>query len=411
MSESYAWYVGIDWGSAWHQVTLLDADRRVVGERTVAHRGEALAELVEWLLAQCGDPGQVAVAIEVPRGAVVETLLEHGFHVFAINPKQLDRFRDRFTVAGAKDDRRDAFVLGTSLATDRAAFRRLRLDDPAIIRLRELSRLEDELQQEFSRLTNRLREQVQRVAPQLLALSPAVDEPWIWELLELTPTPAAAAALTRPAATALLQRHRIRRVTADTVIATLTTPALWVAPGTREAVHEHLESLLPRVRLVHEQRARSRRRLEQVLASLTEEQPGQPCEHRDVAILRSLPGVGRQVAATMLAEASQLLAQRDYHGLRAQAGIAPVTRQSGKRKSVSMRYGCNPRLRQACYHWGRVSVQVDAASRGHYDRLRQRGHTHGRAVRGVVDRLLAVLMAMLTHHVLYDPARRRVCVV
>jgi len=406
MPEAYAWYVGIDWGSAWHQVTLLDAERCVVNERTVAHRGEALAELVAWLLAQCGDPRQVAVAIEVPRGAVVETLLEHGFAVFAINPKQLDRFRDRFTVAGAKDDRRDALVLGTSLATDRAAFRRLRLDDPPVIRLRELSRLDDELQQEFGRLTNRLRDQVQRVYPQLLALSSAVDEPWIWELLELMLTPAAAA-LTRPAVAALLQRHRIRRVTADTVVATLSTPALWVAPGTREAVNEHLDSLLPRVRLVHEQRTRSGRRLEQVLESMTEERPGQRCEHRDVAILRSLPGVGRQVAATMLAEASQLLAERDYHGLRAQAGLAPVTRQSGKRRSVSMRYGCNPRLRQACYHWGRVSTQLDAASRGHYERLRQRGHSHGRAIRGVVDRLLAVLMAMLTHQATYDPRRRQ----
>jgi len=53
---------------------------------------------------------RVAVAIEVPRGAIVELLVERGFQVFAINPKQLDRFRDRHTVAGAKDDRRDAFV-------------------------------------------------------------------------------------------------------------------------------------------------------------------------------------------------------------------------------------------------------------------------------------------------------------
>ena len=60
--------------------------------------------------------------------------------VFAINPKQLDRFRDRFTVAGAKDDRRDAHVLGDSLRTDRRAFRLLAVDDPTIIELREWSR-------------------------------------------------------------------------------------------------------------------------------------------------------------------------------------------------------------------------------------------------------------------------------
>jgi Transposase len=59
----------------------------------------------------------IAVAIAVPHDPVVEALLERGFWVHAINPKQLDRFRDRFTVAGAKDDRRDARVLANSLRT------------------------------------------------------------------------------------------------------------------------------------------------------------------------------------------------------------------------------------------------------------------------------------------------------
>jgi hypothetical protein len=62
----------------------------------------------------------------------VETLVERGFHVGGLNPKQLDRFRDRHTVAGAKDDRRDAFVLGVSLRTDRPAFRRVRLEGRVI---------------------------------------------------------------------------------------------------------------------------------------------------------------------------------------------------------------------------------------------------------------------------------------
>jgi len=258
---SYAWYVGIDWGTVLHQVTVLDSERRVVSEQKVAHSGEALAALVTALATPCaGEPGRVAVAIEVPRGTVVETLVEHGFHVFAINPKQLDRFRDRFTMAGAKDDRRDAFVLATSLATDPAAFRRLHLDDPLVIRLRELSRLEEELQQEFTRLTNRLRDQLHRIYPQILALAPAADEPWIWALLDLAPTPAAAAQVPGPAVRDLLRRHRIRRVTAAGVLATVQTPPLWVAPGTLEAVSEHIESLLPRVRLVHDQRAHTRRR-------------------------------------------------------------------------------------------------------------------------------------------------------
>src|SRR2546426_740098 len=179
-------------------------------------------------------------------------------------------------------------------------------------------------------------------------------------------------------------------------------PALPVAPGTVQAAQRHLAVLLPRLRLIHQQRAECATQIEGLLERLGESQ-----EHRDVPILRSVVGVGRVVAATMLAEASRLLAARDYHGLRAQTGVAPITPQSGRRTLVCMRYACNPRLRQAAYHWGQSAARHDPVSRAHYERLRARGHSHARAVRGVVDRLLHVLIAMLAAGTLYDPARRR----
>ena len=125
-----------------------------------------------------------------------------------------------------------------------------------------------------------------------------------------------------------------------------------------------------------------------------------------MTILRSLPGVGRVVAATMLAEASRPLAARDYQSLRTHAGAAPVTRQSGKVRHVVMRRSCNPRLRAAVFHWARNSIRLDEACRAHYARLRQH-HGHARARRGVADRLIGVLIAMLTSRSLYDPQRRR----
>src|SRR5215472_9964746 len=143
VDNEYRFYVGIDWASEAHQACVLDAARRIVSERSFAHAGDAVAAFAEWLNELAGDdPGGVAVAIEIPRGAVVETLVERGFHVYAINPKQLDRFRDRHSVAGAKDDRRDALVLSDSLRTDRPSFRRLHLDEPHLLLLRELSRVE-----------------------------------------------------------------------------------------------------------------------------------------------------------------------------------------------------------------------------------------------------------------------------
>jgi hypothetical protein len=70
---------------------------------SIFYREAGVEELCDWLLARTGaKPEAIAVAIEMPHDPVVEALLERGFRVYAINPKQLDRFRDRFTLAGAK---------------------------------------------------------------------------------------------------------------------------------------------------------------------------------------------------------------------------------------------------------------------------------------------------------------------
>lgn len=105
MEQSYRVFAGIDWADETHVVWATDASGQPVGEREVPHRGQALTEMAEWLIAlAAGDAEAVAVAIETPHGPIVDTLLDRGCHVFAINPKQLDRFRDRFSPAGAKDD-------------------------------------------------------------------------------------------------------------------------------------------------------------------------------------------------------------------------------------------------------------------------------------------------------------------
>lgn len=410
MEEEYRIYVGIDWASEAHQACVLDCTRRVLAERPFAHEGNAIAAFAQWLNELAGDdPGQVAIAIEIPRGAVVETLVERGFHVYAINPKQLDRFRDRHSVAGAKDDRRDAFVLGDSLRTDRPCFRRVRLDDPLVIQLRELSRVDEDLGREGNQLANRLREQLHRFYAQALKLCPSADQPWLWALLELAPSPSIAQRLRPRRVERLLREHRIRRLSPEEVVSTLRTPALHVAPGVAEAVSEHIALLLPRLRLVHGQRQRCGARIAALLDELQarDEEDDQPRQHSDVAILRSLPGVGKIVTATMIAEAGAALAERDYYALRAHAGIAPVTKQSGKRRMVAMRHACNGRLRHALYHWARVAVMWDPPSKTHYAALRQRGHSYARALRGVADRLLRVLIAMLKSDTLFDSSKRR----
>ena len=123
---------------------------------------------------------------------------------------------------------------------------------------------------------------------------------------------------------------------------------------------------------------------------------------RDVEILSSLPGVGRIVLATLLAEAADLLQLRDYIALRAFGGTAPVTRRSGKMHRVVRRRAVNHRLQYAIYHWARIAVQHDPVSKNKYAALRARGHGHARALRSIADRLLKVACTMLTNQQIFD---------
>lgn len=410
MVENVQWLVGIDWATQSHRVVLLDIKGRKVGEREFAHGGAGLAELRDWLRHKTmAAPEQIAVAIEMPHGPVVEMLLEHGFIVFAINPRQLDRFRDRFTVIAAKDDSRDAFVLADALRTDRRAFRQLAMDNPVVIELREWSRIADELQQERTRLANRLRQQLWRYYPQAAELTDDVGADWFLALWQKVPTPAAAAKVSEKAVARILKDYRIRRLDAATALQTLRKPALFVAPGTTEAACAHIRGLAARMRLVNQQIKEAHTALDSLCARLAtpdEESPsGQSREQRDVTILRSWPGIGRIVLATLLTEAAQPLQARDYHALRALAGVAPVTRQSGKQRLVTRRFACNRRLQTAVHHWSRVAIQHDAAARRRYDALRLRGHGHARALRSVGDRLLCALCTTLRRQIPYNPER------
>ena len=332
-------------------------------------------------------------------------MVDRGFIVHAINPKQLDRLRDRFSVAGAKDDRRDAYVLGDGVRTDRRLFRRLHVADPKLIELRAWSRLAEELKAEQLRLSNRVGQQLWRYYPQMQKLTDNLAAPWFLELWSTAPTPVKARQLRKPTVERILNQHRIRRVDADTVLRTLREPAIKVADGVVEAASIHLRSLVARLRVVNRELREAEVQLDKLCTTIGESEPasGDCLRRQDVLILRSMPGIGRINLAALLCEASGPLGSRDYQALRTLCGAAPVTKRSGKSHVVIMRYAAHVRLRNTVYHWARVAAQHDPKCRARYVALRRRGHSHGRALRGVADRLLGLACVLLQRQTLFDP--------
>ena len=409
------WFVGIDWGSQTHQACVTDSAGELVAERAFEHGGQGLAEMADWLLSVAGgEAAAVGVAIEVPRGPVVESLMERGFAVHSINPKQLDRFRDRISPAGAKDDRRDARVLASSLRTDAHCLRRLEPSDPETVALREWSRLSEELTQERIRLANRMREHLWRYYPQFLkAVDDDVAAPWALDLWRSVPTPRAGQRARAVTLTRVLKQHGIRRFDAAALRERLRTPAIKLAPGAAEAAATHVRLLVERLGLVNRQLDHVRRQRDRIVRQLVEAAPAEETDSpanaepdpSDAAILWSMPGIGVVVLTTLLAEGGDAVRRRDYDALRCLCGVAPVTKRSGKSLVVERRLTAHGRLRDAAFHWARVAAQCDPVSHGKYRALRARGHGHARALRSVADRLLNVACAMLRDGTCFDPQR------
>jgi hypothetical protein len=240
----------------------------------------------------------------------------------------------------------------------------------------------------------------------MLELCSGADESWLWDLIDLAPTPAHAALLSEEQVQRVLKAHRIRRVKAKEGLTCLQVWALPVAPGAADAAQAHCEFLLPCLRGIAEPLQACSQQVSALLSTLAAA-PSEGEAPSDVAMLLSLPGVGRQMTAWLFAEAAQPLAERDDQVWRPHGGGAPVTRQSGKRRVVVMRRGCNSRLRHALYHMARVAMQRDTHFSSVSAALRAKGQRHGQALRNMGDRLLRILMAMLRHRTCYDASRMR----
>ena len=391
--------VGVDWGSEAHQVCRIDGVEEPK-QRGFPHTSEGLNALVAFVVEGEIAPEQMLIGIEVNHGPVVEALLAKKLPVHSVNPKVLDRLRDRFYPAGSKDDRRDGFVLASCVESDAHAFRRIESGNEENLRLQAATRLRGDLKSEFGADANRLWNELREYRPGLLALCRGADEPWLWALIEKAPSPSQGAKLTRRSIGAVLKKHRIRRLTIEDVQTVVRGDVLPLRPVYIESHVARVLVLTARLKLAQSQIDKIEREIKTELAR--REEAEEKTERRDLAILLSLPGFGSLTTATALGESGDAFDRRDYNALRSLCGAAPITKQSGGSRYVAMRQHCQPRLRVAMHLSALQAIRHDPKFRDLYERARARGHTVGRALRNIADRLLCLAVQLLRKQELYD---------
>jgi transposase len=395
--EGHVLLVGDDWAEDHHDVELQNEAGRRLARARLPEGVAGVARLHELIcehLAADADPGQVAIGIETDRGGWVQALIAAGYTVYAINPRQVARYRERHGTSGAKSDAGDAHTLADMVRTDRHQLRAVAGDSEQAQAVKVVARAHQTLIWERHRHMMRLRTALREFFPAALEAYGDLTAPDALELLSRAPDPASAARLSRSQITAALKRAR-RRQAADkaaAITAALRTVHLAQPPAVAAAYAATVRSLAAMITAFNTEIAAMEDQVKECFG-----------QARDAEIYLSQPGLGQVLAARVLGEFGD-----DEHryatakNRKNYAGTSPITRASGKKKTVQARYIHNDRLVDALHQQAFCALTASPGARAYYDELRKRGMGHHAALRQLSNRLVGILHGCIKTRTTYN---------
>jgi len=399
--EKRVLFVGDDWTEDHHDVEVRDATGRRLATARLMEGVEGVAKL-HALLARHGgedlEPEGVTVGIETDRGPWVQSLLAAGYRVYAVNPRQAARFKERYATSGAKSDRGDAHALADMVRIDRARLRPIAGDSEQAQAVKVVARAHQTLIWERTRVFQRLRSTLREYFPGALAAYTSLEltSTDALELLVKAPTPEAGRKLTKQQITAVPARHRRRDRDQKTaaIQKDLREPQLDVAAPVAAA---HAAAATAHARLLLA--------LNEQMDALEIEVKGHSLAHSDAEIHLSMPGIGEIVGARVPAEFGDDPTRYASAKVRKNhAGTSPITRASGKVHTVQARYVRNNRLADALQRQAFCAPQNSPGARSCYDKQRARDLDYNPALRQVGNRLVGILHGCLKTRTHYNEA-------
>ena len=387
------YYLGVDWADQTHAVWVVEEGGTKVAARTVPHTVEGFSawgrELDEWRAQGI----ELWAAIERPEGRVVDFLLDHGVVVYPVNPKALDRARDRFRQSGAKSDPFDARVLADFLRTDHSHLQALQ---PSSEAAQELKLLTEDCQRQVrqqTRLVNQLTATLKAYYPRALEVA-ELTTALAREFLHAHPTPEAVAALTAHRWQRWARAHRLSEARTRELWSVLQQPQLAVPAHVVRAKARLMRSLVAQLLPVVTTIGEYRKAIEDFFARMPAAQWA-----------RTLPiGDHGITAPTLWARLGDAPGRwESFRHLQAQAGAVPVTIRSGKQqRGVHFRFACDKSLRYVVDQVAFLSLHWSEWARAYYDQQRARGHHHRQALRALGAKWLKIIFVMWQRQVPYD---------
>jgi hypothetical protein len=397
-------FVGDDWAEDHHDVEVQDDEGRRLARARLPEGIAGLTRLHELIAEHLTDEDvdpetgfvarNVMIGIETDRGTWVSALVAAGYQVFALNPVQVARYRERHGASGAKSDRGDAHVLAEIVRLDRAHHRPIAGDSAQVQGLKLVARSHQAFIWDRTRHLLRLRSALREFFPAAIEAFPELTAPEALELLERAPDPGRAARLSRSKITAALTRARRRdpEAKAEAIQALLRAPALRQDPAIEAAYAIIVASAARLITQLNTQIAE--------LQAVVAEGFGR---HPDADIVTSQPGLGPILGARVLAEFGDDHARyTDAKARKNYAGTSPITRASGTRRVILARYARNRHLADATHQWAFCALTASPGARAYYDAIRARGVSHHAALRQLGNRLVGILHGCLKTRTSYD---------
>jgi len=395
--ERFKLFVGWDWASDHHDVIGVDAGGGIVLEERLDDDAKGWADLRRKFIALAGpDLARLAVSVETCNGPTVERLLEIGVVVYPLNPKAAQRYRERKSPMGPKSDRLDAWSFADALRTDGQGWKALLPDDPITQELRILCRDEVQLIQQRTAMVSQFRAALHEYYPAALEAFEDWTVPGAWAFVETFPTPAILVKAGKRRWEKFLHVHKLYRPETYPRRLEIFARADQFAgtPAVTRAKSRLALTLVAQLRVLQKQLDQYRQAIEELFA-----------RHPDNDIFGSLPGAGGKLAPRLLSELGDRRERfDDPQALQCYVGSAPVTEQSGKKRWVHFRQGCNKHLRQATHLWANLSREKSTWAAVYYQHKRNQGMSHACALRCLSQRWLKILWRMWQNHTTYDEA-------
>jgi transposase len=387
-------YLGIDWSEKKHDVTFLNEEGQIIGQARMNHTPEGLLILEKTRQYLGVSPEECLVGLETAHNLLIDFLWARAYgQIYVIAPNVVKSSRGRYNQSGARTDQHDSRLLADLLRTDRSRLYPWRPDSLLTRQIGVQVGFINDLTKQVVARTNRLRAVLLRYYPAALNVFSSLSGLVTLRFLLAYPTPAEAAALSwrQFEAFALGAGYPQPKKLGDCYIR-LQQLQLEASPETVLIYQNQVPLLAKELLDLVEHRNEALSQLSRWFS-----------QHPDQAIFASLPGVGQLLAPALLAKFGDDR-QRfpTSESVQALAGTCPVTDQSGQRRYVKFRHGCDHQFRHLCQQWARLSLRESLGAKAYWQQVSPRCHSEQHAYRCLANRWLAVAWKLWQSRQPYD---------